>query len=406
MAVTGLLSPGRVFTLMQSEQRMPYRLGILTSHPIQYQAPLFRELAQQLELNVFFAHRQTAEEQSRAGFNVDFEWDVDLLAGYGHKFLRNKAKQPDVSRFSGCDTPDIVDEICQGGFDAFLVTGWYLKSYWQAIRACRKYGVPVMVRGDSQLGSPRGWLKQWLKEIIYPRLLRQFDACLYVGQRNKEYVEHYGVPPQKLFFSPHCIDNDWFSSLSNNVNCHKFTGSLGISSNTKIVLFAGKLLERKRPLDMIKALQVLLDRGVNVCGVFVGDGHLNSMLKEYGKKYEVPLYFLGFHNQSELPEVYTCAECLVLPSEASETWGLVVNEALACGTPVVVSDAVGCVPDLVDAGDTGEIYPVGDVEGLADALQSVLTNRQAYRGMKEKINTYSVEAAASGIVAALKSYKQ
>ena len=107
---------------------MSYRLGILTSHPIQYQAPLFRELAKQLELTVFFARRQTAAEQSKAGFNIDFDWDVDLLGGYDHKFLSNRAKQPDVSRGSGCDTPQIEDEICQGNFDAFLVAGWYLKS--------------------------------------------------------------------------------------------------------------------------------------------------------------------------------------------------------------------------------------------------------------------------------------
>ncbi len=379
---------------------MSYRLGILASHPIQYQAPLFRALAQQLDLTVFFAHRQTPEEQSKAGFNVDFDWDVDLLAGYDHQFLNNRARRPDVSRFTGCDTPQIVDEIRQGGFDAFLVTGWYLKSHWQAIHACRKYHVPVMVRGDSQLGSPRSSLKQWLKKMLYPLLLSKFDACLYVGQRNREYLEYYGVTSEKLFFSPHCVDNDWFLSRSKKSNCREFRENNGIATDTKCVLFVGKILESKRPLDMAKALKIILDRGNDVCGIFAGDGPLISATKEYGKKNEVPLVFLGFQNQSELPEVYANAECLVLPSEG-ETWGLVVNEALACGTPVVVSDAVGCAPDLVGSRSTGEIYPVGDVESLADSLESVLKDKNEYSGLQEKIALYSVESAATGIVEAV-----
>lgn len=384
---------------------MSYRLGILTSHPIQYQAPLFRELARQCDLKVFFAHRQTAVEQSKAGFNVDFEWDVDLLGGYDYQFLKNRARQPDVSRFSGCDTPGVADVIRKGTFDAFLVTGWYLKSYWQAIRACHKNAVPIMVRGDSQLGSPRSSIKQWLKEILYPLLLRKFDACLYVGQRNREYLEHYGVPPEKLFFSPHCVDNDWFQSRSKKLIQKEFRENFGIATDAKSVLFAGKLLERKRPMDMVKALQILLNRGHDVCGIFVGDGSLRSAIEEYGKKNDVPLYFLGFQNQSKLPEVYANSECLLLPSEGSETWGLVVNEALACDTPVVVSDAVGCAPDLVASRSTGEIYPVGDVESLADSLERVLKDKNEYSGIKEKIELYSIEAAVTGIVEAVSTLK-
>src|SRR4051794_11061050 len=131
------------------------RLGVLTSHAVQYQAPWFRALAQALDLDVYFAHRQSAEEQARAGFGVAFEWDLDLLSGYRSQYLKNVAPQPDVNRYAGCDTPEISDIIRQGKFDAFIVVGWYLKSHWQAIRACRSAGVPVLVRGDSQLLTPR-----------------------------------------------------------------------------------------------------------------------------------------------------------------------------------------------------------------------------------------------------------
>jgi glycosyltransferase involved in cell wall biosynthesis len=380
---------------------MTLRLGVLASHPIQYQAPLFRELARHVDLKVYFAHRQTAAGQAAAGFNVAFEWDVDLLAGYDHTFLTNRASRPDVNTFFGCDTPEIADEIRTGQFDAFLVTGWYLKSFWQAIRACRRAGVPVMVRGDSQLGTPRGRLKPLVKELIYPRLLRQFDACLYVGQKNREYLEHYGVPADRLFFAPHCIDNEAFTSRAQGVDRAASRGRFGIAPEQKAVLFVGKLLDRKRPFDLVAALRTLRQRGMNACGVFAGDGPLRASLEEKGREWDVSLVFLGFRNQTELPEAYASADVMALPSEGSETWGLVVNEALASGTPVVVSDAVGCAPDLALEGQTGSVYPVGDTLAFADALQRVLEAPPPPEAIHKAIDAYSVPAAARGILDAL-----
>ncbi len=378
------------------------RLGILTSHPIQYQAPLFRELSHHVDLKVYFAHHQTAAGQAAAGFNVAFDWDVDLLGGYDHTFLLNRSLRPNVNNFWGCDTPDIVDEIRKGEFDAFLVTGWYLKSFWQAIRACRRHGVPVMVRGDSQLGTPRSRLKQTLKELIYPRILRQFDACLYVGQKNREYLEHYGVPAERLFFSPHCIDNETFALQAKQIDRAASRERLGIKPNQLAVLFVGKLLDRKRPQDLIEALQILRSGGVNAIGVFAGDGPLRSALVSQGYEKHVPLIFLGFRNQSELPEAYVTADVLVLPSE-SETWGLVVNEALACGTPVVVSDAVGCAPDLVIGDETGAVYPVGDIGMLAEALKHTFTINRQSPAIFRKADDYSVSKTARGVLDALAS---
>lgn len=378
------------------------KLGILASHPIQYHAPLFRELARHLDLKVFFAHRQTAEGQAAAGFNVAFEWDVDLLGGYDHQFLQNQSTRPGVNDFFGCDTPGIRGEIRGGRFDAFLVSGWYLKSYWQAIRACHHYGVPVMVRGDSQLGTPRSRLKQWGKAIIYPWVLKQFDVCLYVGNKNKAYLAHYGVPAARLFFSPHCIDNDGFALRAQAVNRAASRARQGISSDQMAVLFVGKLTNRKRPLDMVLALRTLRARGVDVCGVFAGDGPLRALLEAKGREMNVPLIFLGFRNQTELPEAYSMADVLVLPSDGSETWGLVVNEALACGTPVVVSDAVGCAPDLALPGHTGLVFPVGDVAALGNAIEQVLTQPPSRVGLEQIAERYSVAAAAQGVVAALR----
>src|SRR4029453_17597691 len=225
--------------------------GFLATHPIQYYAPIFRELAKHCDLTVFFAHRQTAEQQARAGFGVAFDWDVDLLSGYDSRFLTNVARQPATDRFAGCDTPRIAEELARGSCDAFVVPGWALRSYWQAVRACRRRGVPVLARGDSQLVSQRNSAVRLAKALAFSQLLRRFDGFLYVGQRNREYLLHYGVPAERLFFSPHCVDNDAFAAASSGIDRGR---------GQRRVLFVGKLIGRKHPADLLHAVARLDDK--------------------------------------------------------------------------------------------------------------------------------------------------
>jgi glycosyltransferase involved in cell wall biosynthesis len=368
---------------------MAKRIGFLISHPIQYYAPIFRELAKRCDLTVFFAHRQTAEQQARAGFGVAFDWDVDLLSGYDSRFLTNIARQPSTERFAGCDTPGIAEEIARGNFDAFVVPGWALRSYWQAVRACRRRRVPVLVRGDSQLGSQRNSAVRLAKGLAFSQLLRRFDGFLYVGQRNREYLLHYGVPAERLFFSPHCVDNDAFAAASSGIDR---------SPDRRRVLFVGKLIGRKHPADLLHAVARLDDKAVQIA--FAGSGELEPELRQIAAASSVHADFLGFVNQSELPAVYASADLLVLPSDSQETWGLVVNEAMACGIPAVVSDVVGCGPDLVEAGRTGTTFPFGDTAALAGAIGNVLSfdPEQTRRHLAAKMAVYSPARAAGAVI--------
>jgi len=375
------------------------RIGFLVSHPIQYFTPLFRELAKHCDLTVFYAHRQTAEQQARAGFDVAFEWDVDLLSGYHSKFLRNVARAPSTDRFFGCDTPEIAGEIAGGSFDGFVVPGWALRAYWQAVHACRRSGVPVFVRGDSQLVGPRSGVVRLAKALAFRGVLRQFDGFLYVGQRNRDYLLHYGAPSQRLFFSPHCIDNDAFKAAS------RAAGRA--SKPVRRVLFVGKLIERKRPFDVLQAAARLAAEGRPVDVAFAGSGDQQGALAAAAATSGVSVHFHGFVNQSYLPGIYAAADVIVLPSDGRETWGLVVNEAMACGVPAVVSDAVGCGPDLVESGVTGAVFPLGNVAALADGIGKVLSfdpvrTRQA---LAERMETYSPARAAQGIAGAASALK-
>jgi glycosyltransferase involved in cell wall biosynthesis len=377
---------------------MTLRIGFLISHPIQYWTPIFRELDKLCDLTVYFAHRQTAEQQGRAGFGVPFEWDIDLMSGYRSEFLTNVARQPSPESFWGCNTPGIAGKVAAGGFDAFVVAGWALWSYWQAAFACRRNGVPILVRGDSQLVNQRRGFLRAIKEPVFPGMLRRFDGFLYVGQRNREYLQHYGVPSQRLFFSPHCVDNDAFQTGADAAR-----RSLGAATQAKRarLLFVGKLIPRKRPLDVLRAAKLLQDRGMALEVIFAGSGELGEELTRFAKSASLSVQWRGFVNQSELPAVYAQADAIVLPSEF-ETWGLVVNEAMACRVPAVVSEAVGCAPDLVEPGVTGEICQHGDVAGLAQAIEKVLRADQdgQRQQVARRIAAYSPGAAAQGVLEA------
>src|SRR3982751_1582607 len=189
-----------------------YKLAVLSSHPIQYHAPWFRGLAVHPDLNVhvYFCHRATPEEQARAGFGVEFEWDVDLLAGYPHSFLRNVANPVGHGRFGGFDTPEIGKIIRECHYDAVLVNGWNYKSAWQAIWAAWLGNVKVLARGDSHLRTPRNTVTRVAKWMGYRRFIPRFDACLAVGQWSREYFLHYGARPERISRVPHAIDSDRF----------------------------------------------------------------------------------------------------------------------------------------------------------------------------------------------------
>ncbi len=376
------------------------RLGILTSHPIQYYAPLFRKLAEIVDIHVFYAHRPTPEQQAAAGFGANFDWDVDLTSDYPHRFLRNVAAMPSAAHFSGCDTPDIGLELRQGRFDVVLSLGWHLKSLLQGIWAAKRLGIPVMVRGDSHLETPRSFPKRISKEICYPFLLRAFDAALFVGERNKAYYEHFHYPANRLFSSPHCVDTERFSSAATIEARKRLRSRLDVWDDERLVLFAGKLIEFKRPLDCVEAVGRLAQGGSKISMLVAGSGPLEAVLKDRAAELGVRLHCLGFQNQTEMPDVYAAADVLVLPSTARETWGLVCNEALSCGCPIIVSDAVGCAPDLAADGRVGRSYPIGNNDALADSLISLFDSPPGKSEVLTVSRSFSLDTAAEGIARA------
>ena len=380
---------------------MALRLGILATHPIQYYSPLYRRLAAEpgVEVQVYFAHRPTAEEQG-VGFGVAFQWDTDLLGGYEHRFLHNVAERPRLDHFTGCDTPEIATIVRRERFDAFLVMGWHARSYWQAMFACWRTGTPVLVRSDSQLPTDRSAWKRAVKRALYPQFLGRCAAGLAVGSRSAEYLRYYGA--RRVVRSPHFVDNELFAREAARADSTASRARWGIPPEAFVVLFAGKLVTKKRPLDVVRAVARAGRPDVRL--LVAGDGELREAVRAEAASLGVTLHLAGFLNQSEIPAAYAAADALALPSDERETWGLVVNEAMASGRPAIVSRAAGCAPDLVLDGRTGYSHEAGDIEALAAAIAAMANDpdgaaRMGATAMRH-IEDYSVDRAAGGVLAA------
>jgi glycosyltransferase involved in cell wall biosynthesis len=384
------------------------RVGLLATHPIQYYAPWYRELAKSVDLDVFFSHRQTDSDQAKAGFGVRFDWDVPLLAGYRSRFLRNVARVPDVSRFRGCNTPEIRGVIQSAKFDAFIVHGWSTLSYCQAIAACWSTRTPVLVRGDSALATPRSWMRRAVKWPLYRSFIPRFDGYLIVGTRAREYVLAYGAEPGRCFDAPHCVDNEFFSSASAAVRTDpdRARSRFGLPADSVAFLFAGRFIDRKEPLAFVRAIANAARTTPRVCGLMVGDGPLRSRSEALAAQLHAPVSFSGFLNQAEMAAAYAACDALVVPSRW-ETWGLVVNEAMACGLPAIVTDGVACAGDLVISGTTGEVCAVGALDALSAHI-SRLARDDGYRATLSgnavvHVDRYDVRVAAAGTVRAVEA---
>ena len=363
------------------------RIAVFTSHPIQYQAPLFRALAEsaQVEPTVYFGSRHGVDVAMDSGFGQAFQWDVPLLDGYRHVFLPNTAAAPDVSRFGGVRVTRPEAVLAEARPDALLLLGWQTFAHVQMLMAAWNVGIPVIMRGESTLqrepvNGPRGSVRRtvWLpvRQRLYRAAFDRVRAFLVIGSRNRDYYRSFGVPDEKFFWAPYGVDNDWFArgALERTAARDRIRGQMGIGASTVVFASSAKLIARKRPFDLVDAVAGARRRGADAHALFIGDGEERTAIVARAQAAGVPdaVSIAGFVNQRALPDWYAAADALVLPSDSRETWGLVVNEAMAAGLPVVVSDAAGCSVDLVRPAENGYTFPCGDVGALTDRLTDLV----------------------------------
>jgi glycosyltransferase involved in cell wall biosynthesis len=374
-------------------------LAIVTTHPIQYQTPIWRALAVdgRVPFEVWYITRHGVEVSLDQEFGTGFRWDIDTLSGYPHQFL--KSTQGAVPwDFRKCRLNESLrNRLRRVGARAVWIQGWQVAGYWQAAREAKAAGAELWLRGESNDLTPTPGWKRPLKRIALGQLFSRVDRFLYIGSANRRLYRSFGIPESRLHPAPYAIDNQRFARQANALRSQRWElrRRWGIDDDAFCVLFCGKLIKKKRPMDVVEAARLLRSDGRlrNIHLLFAGSGELGGALRhacrvvhdaerETGKlpraeesfstRDGAPVAsFAGFLNQTKISRAYVAADCLVLPSEHGETWGLVVNEALASGTPAIASTSCGCTEDLLPSTSGRRSFVAGDVRGLAEALLTV-----------------------------------
>lgn len=346
------------------------KLAIITTHPIQYYAPVFKLLSNNKNLNikVYYTWGEGSLNKFDPGFKQKIEWDLPLLEGYQYDWVLNVSKNPGTHRFGGIVNPTLISDIKLWKPDAVLIYGWSFSSHLKIIRHFHNK-VPIYFRGDSTLIDNQSGFKSALKTVLLKWIYKHINFAFFVGTNNKSYFKKYGLKEKQLIFAPHAIDNERFSIDRKN-EAIQLRRKLGINYDAILILFAGKLEDKKAPLDLLEAFIALKNKNVHL--LFVGNGILENRVKDISSGYE-NLHFLDFQNQSYMPVVYQACNIFCLPSIGpNETWGLAINEAMACGKPILASNKVGGAVDLVIPGVNGEIFKAGIVGDLKEKLELLL----------------------------------
>lgn len=333
------------------------------------------------------------EKKYDPGFVRNIEWDIPLTDGYEHTFVKNSSSQPGSHHFRGIENPSLIKEVEAWQPDAILVFGWSFKSHLKVIRHF-KGKKPVLLRGDSTLlDEERNVLKKIARRLFLKWVYGHVDYALYVGQANKKYFLNMGLKEDQLVFAPHSIDNERFGEGNCNIR-----GRFGISQDAVVILFSGKLEEKKNPELLLDAFIALKDNKAHI--LVVGDGKLKRGLKEkvahLEKDVRERIHFAGFVNQSAMPSIYLASDIFVLPSKGpGETWGLSVNEAMAAGCAIIVSDKCGCYLDLVKEEENGFVFQSENLEELISLMKRMVSEKNRLKEMgeasKKMIKGYSFE---------------
>lgn len=360
------------------------KLAIVITHPIQYYVPVFRLLAQQCLLKVFYTWGAAGVEAKHdPGFGKTVEWDLPLLEGYDYELLENVAKEPGSHHGKGIVNPTIIAELKEFAPDAILVYGYIYQSHLQVMRHF-KGKVPLWFRGDSTLLDEKPGLKALLKQVYLKWVYSYVDKAFYVGTQNKAYFKKYGLKESQLVFAPHAIDNQRFAK-DRKAESNKLREKLGVAENEVLILFAGKLEPKKNPELLLQAfLQLSTEKRITDNGqqsnnyhlLFVGNGLLEAKLKQIAKneiRTTKNIHFMDFQNQTQMPVVYQACDIFCLPSQGpGETWGLAINEAMAAGKAILASNKVGCAVDLVLDDQNGFIFKSNDAYDLKEKLSVLL----------------------------------
>ena len=389
----------------------PFRLAVINSHPIQYFAPLFKYLNQDSELSVTALYGSDFSLRGGIdhGFKQAITWDIDLLQGYQSVFLGEAAKTRDPKGFWSLVCPQVWSEVRSGKYDALLVHGYSYAVNVLGVLAAKSKGIPVFVRSETQERLADAPFKHRIRDAVLSLAYRFVDGFFAIGTSNTRYYRQLGIPDSKIFRVPYTVDNARFTQQAALAEgeAMQLKAKYGIPEGDAVVLYASKFMTRKHPDDLIAAVSRLPNLGRPVTLFMVGTGELQQALEQQVRDLGMTnVVFGGFVNQALLPKIFAISDVFVLPSE-KEPWGLIVNEAMCAGLPIVLSEEIGCVADLVFDGRNGYLTQACDIQGLTEALHKLLSDearRQAMGGASLAIiSEWSYEQCRIGVLAAMRA---
>ncbi len=381
------------------------KIAIVTTHPVQYNAPFFKLLAQSktVKPKVFYTWGETVlQNKYDPGFGKSIQWDIPLLEGYDYEFLVNSAKNKGSHHYRGIDNAGIIDKIKKWQPDAVLVYGWNFRSHLKVMRYF-KNRIPVWFRGDSTLLDQQGIIKELFRTKLLTWVYKYTDLVFYTGTSNKNYFLRHGVRENQLIQASHAVENERFGSSNENrvAEAEKFRHSLQINPSGVVFLFAGKLSPKKGLSTLIKAFRLLSDE--NLYLLIVGNGSLEEDLKHKSRR-DKNIIFADFQNQAQMPVVYATCDIFVLPSVGpGETWGLSVNEAMAAGKAVIVSNKCGSAIDLVESGKNGYIFEAGNYFDLAAKMKLISSNKERLKQSGRESEIIISDFTFTGFITAIEN---
>lgn len=377
-------------------------IAVIATHPIQYQTPLYRYLAKRgIPLHVIFLCKRGYRGGHDVGFDQEVTWDIPMLDGFSHQFASGWGSTPE--RFFGILSADPLTSISARKFSVVLVHGWRSLSMLMAVARANIGGMPVLYRAETT--SLSSSITGAARRVLASAVRRSVAACLSIGTLNDQFYASIGVPTTRRFLMPYAVDNARFQAAAASISSSETRRTFGISEDAPVVLFAGKLVPWKRPDLLLRAFAAAAPPDARL--VFAGTGPmLRDLQAEAAVKAPDRVIFAGFQNQTQIPLAYRAADLLVLPSD-HEPWGLVVNEAMNFAIPAVVSRNVGCGPDLIQSGATGETFRAGDKEHLETVLQRLLEDRDPLQVMgcaaRARIDRWGFAECEAGLLEALAS---
>lgn len=363
------------------------RIAFVNTHPIQYFAPLYAYLnaLDDVSITALYLSDYSIRGDIDKAFGQVVKWDVDLLAGYDARFVAGASKRSEATGFFSMIAPGLWGEILRGNFDALIVHGHTPVGMLVGIAAAKALGVPVFMRCETHLGLQRSPLKAALRRVLIGALYTSLEGVFAIGAANADFYRAMGVPKGRIFSMPYTVDNARFTAASRITEGKRteIRARFGIRDTRPLILYSAKLQARKRPADLLQAAARLQQDGVLFHLLIVGSGEQEAELRDLScSKRLKNVSFAGFVNQSTLPQIYAASDLFVLPSE-NEPWGLAINEAMCAGLPIVASQEIGCVPDLVKDGINGRTFPVGNIIVLADVLRDLVQGGQTLNRMGE-----------------------